>query len=480
MRNKFFIVFAIGLACWLTACNDDLASTGSNILPDDDGILVIADTFDLTSGIDSCGAIISSPDSMLLGEIETDYGTMRAQILTQLACPEGFQYPENAVIDSIALYFYYTTWVGDDKAPLSINVYEMDGKQLNYAKTYTSDINIADYCSRTKSILRNRRIIVASEKQDSIANSSGVYAPMVRMMADSTSDFFKRFSAIRQFTTQEDFNAKFKGLLLETDFGGSTVLNIKDIAMGVYYHFSYDKQGKDTTVNDMKAFYANSEVRTVNRIEYVNKQQLLQDLEKDSALYNYIIAPAGIYTHISLPVQVMQYKMVENLIQYIDTISGTPVAVIKRPYVNLAQLQVDVENVFQGATTDKTRNDWLQPSPYMMLVKESSAERILKGEMPSDTSALICSLTSGTDSIGDPIYYYTYDLSTMLTHELRKDSIAEQLDLLLVPVTVTTTTTSSSTSVISSVKESQTISATVIRSAQKEDGLKLKLVYSGF
>ena len=151
---------------------------------------------------------------------------------------------------------------------------------------------------------------------------------------------------------------------------------------------------------------------------------------------------------------------------------------MKRPYVNLALLQVDIENVFNGATADKTHNDWLQPAPYMLLVKEEAAERVLKGEMPSDTCALICGLTSGTDSIGDPIYFYTYDLSTMLTHELREDSIAEQLDLLLVPVTVTTATTSSSTSVISSVKESQTLSATVIRSAQ--NGLNLKLVYSGF
>ena len=161
------------LALLMAGCKDDLARTGSSILDPGDSIVVIADTFEISSRIDTSGAIVSLPDSMLLGEIETDYGTMRAQILTQLTCPEGFQYPDNAVIDSISLYFYYTTWVGDDKAPLSINVYEMDGKQLNYAKSYSSDINIADYCSRTKSILRNRRIVVASEKQDSIANSSG-------------------------------------------------------------------------------------------------------------------------------------------------------------------------------------------------------------------------------------------------------------------------------------------------------------------
>lgn len=477
--KKYRLILVCILATMMTGCKDDLARTGSSVLLSGDSIVVKADTFELTSKIDSSGAIVSLPDSMLLGEIETDYGTMRAEILTQLTCPEGFQYPSNAVIDSISLYFYYTTWVGDDKAPLSINVYEMDGKQLNYSKSYYSDIRVEDYCSRTKSILRNRRIIVASEKQDSIATSTGVYVPMVRMMTDSTSDFFHRFSAIRQFTTQEAFNAQFKGLMIETDFGSSTVLNIKDIAMGVYYHFSYSKLGKDTTVNDMKVFYANSEVRTVNRIQYVNKDKLLNDLQKDSMTYNYIIGPAGIFTRVSLPVKKMQNSMIENLIEKIyDTEYGVD-TLVKRPYVNLAQLQVDVENVFQGATADRTRNDWLQPAAYMLLVKESAVNRILAGNVaPNDTCAIVASLTSGVDSVGNTKYYYTYDLSTMLTRELRKDSVPESLDLRLVPVSIKTTTTSSSTTVISSVKEAQTISATKIRSAQS--GLSLKLVYSGF
>jgi len=479
--KQFFILLLSVIACCWTACKDDLTSTGSEVLDDTDDIIVIADTFELVSRIDTSAAIVSLPDSMLLGEIETDYGTMRAQILTQLTCPEGFEYPSNAVIDSISLYFHYSTWVGDDKAPLSVNVYEMDGKQLQYAKTYYTDIPIDDYCSRTKSILRNRRIVVASEKLDSVANSSGTYEPMVRLMTDSSSDFFHRFAAIRKFSTQEEFNKQFKGLFIETDFGSSTVLNIKDIAMGVYYHFTYDKQGKDTTVNDIKAFYANSEVRTVNRIEYANKAQLLSDLAQDSMQYNYIIGPAGIFTHVSLPVKEMQYKMVSNLVQYIDTTSETPVVYIKRPYVNLAQLQVDIENVFTGSTADKTHNDWLQPAAYMLLIKDSSVDRVLAGNVaPNDTCAIVSSLTTGTDSLGNTTYYYSYDLAQMLTQILRQDSIPEQLDLRLVPVNITTATTSSSTTVITSVKEAQTISATKIRSAQSANGLSLKLVYSGF
>lgn len=463
------------LAALMASCDTDLAGIGSSILKPGDSIIVKADTFSLNSRIDSSSAIVSLPDSALLGELESDYGTIRAEILTQLTCPEGYEYPSNAVIDSISLFFYYTSWVGDGYTPLSVNVYEMDGKQLNYSRQYKTDINLSDYCSRTKSILRNRRIIVASEKRDSMLSSSNVYVPMVRMMTDSTSDFFRRFSAIRKFTTQDEFNKQFKGLLLETDFGSATMLNVKDIAMGVYYHFSYDKAGRDTTVNDIKVFYANSEVRTVNRISYMDKDALLQNLANDSTRYNYIIGPAGVHTRISLPVRQMEQRMHQNLI---ETIFSTGDTLIKRPYVNLAELRVDVENVFSGSASTLTRNDWLQPAPYMLLVREASAERVLKGsEIPTDTCAIVGTLTQGTDSLGNPTYYYSYDLATLLTYELRKDSTPAWLDMRLVPVDVQTATTSSTT-IISSVKEAQTLSATKIRSAAS--GLTLKMVYSGF
>lgn len=476
-RFAFIGVLAVLVCCW-TACKNDAAGTGSGILDDRDSIVVFADTFELASRIDTSSAIVSRPDSTLLGEIETSYGTMRAQVLTQLTCPEGYAYPSNAVVDSISLFFNYVSWTGDGKAPLSINVYELDGQSLSYTKQYKTDIDIASYCSRSKSILRQHRIVVASEKRDSVQDSDGTYVPMVRMMSDSTSDFFQRFAAIRSFTNQEDFNKQFKGLLIETDFGSSTILNVRDIALGVYYHFSYNKADQDTTVNDLKLFYANSEVRTVNRIEFLDKDQLLLNLSQDSAQYNYIVGPAGIFTRISLPIKKMEQSMHAHLVESILENGDT---LLKRPYVNLAELRVDVTNVFTGSKSEITRDDWLQPAPYLLLVRDASAERVLAGnEVPTDTCAIVGTLTSGVDADGNTIYYYSYDLATLLTQELRQEQVPEQLSMRLVPVAVQTATTTSSTTVISSVKESQTISATKIRSAQSANGLSLKLVYSGF
>ena len=466
-KRLAFISVLVAITCYWTACKDDVTTTGQSVLEPADEIIVMTDTFSIRSMVDSCAAIISQADSFLLGEIETDYGLLRASILTQFACPEGYQYPADFAVDSVdsvCLFMYYSSWMGDGNSPMAISAYMMDKGTFQYSGTYPTDLNIDDYCSRDSDILTNHHIIIASEKLDSIRNGEGVYIPMLRMRVND--DFMHHFASIQSFKDQESFNQVFKGLLIETSFGSSTMLNITDIALGVYYRFAYQKAGKDTVVQDMKVFYANSEVRTVNHLDYQDKQVWVENLQKDSDTYNYIIAPAGVYTRLQFPME----QIANSINSYLPE---------KRPYVNKAAVRVYVENMSTGSTTNMTRNDWLRPANYMLLIKESSMERFFKNrELPSDTCALLSQLTQSVDSIGDAIYFYSYDLSDFLTNQLRQASNDSILNMLLVPVSVETSLTSSSTSVVSSVRQQQTMSATKIRSAK--NGMKLELVYSGF
>lgn len=479
MTRRLVGLFFCCIVLLLSACKTDVATAGGSVLGDADVIIVKADTFAISSGITECHHIIASPDSFLIGEIETGYGVLKADILTQFACPLGYKFPDNATVDSVCLFLYYRSWVGDESSPLAINVYEIDRKVLEYApvRPYQTDLDILDYCSLDDStlLLYNERLIVASEKTDSVYSSTeGVYLPMVRCKLSSA--FAQRFFRMRQYDDQNEFNDFFRGLYITSDFGSSTILHIADMCLGVYYHFDYRKSGsdKDTTIYDMKGFYANSEVRQLNRFEYLDKQELIQRLEKDSSTLNYIVAPAGIYTRMSLPMKQMQ-EVIKSQLIYRDT--------VKRAYINQAELRVDVLNIYDGSQTDIQPNDWLQPAQYMLLIKEGSEERFFtKKELPADTVAILSSLVSGVDSEGNAIYYYTYDLSTLLTNQLRMSNAQDTLNMLLVPVSVeTSSATSSNTSALVSVKQSQTISATKIRSAKNiENPMTLKVVYSGF
>ena len=86
-RYSFIILVLAFIACCFTACKDDVTSAGQSVLDEEDAIIVLSDTFPLSSMVDSCDAIISQADSFLLGEIESDYGLLKTSILTQLACP---------------------------------------------------------------------------------------------------------------------------------------------------------------------------------------------------------------------------------------------------------------------------------------------------------------------------------------------------------------------------------------------------------
>ncbi len=462
--KKTLLFFILALA--LSACKDDVLNTGASVLPAEDEIVVCVDTFSIKSSLLQADSIYSSPDSMLLGECDSKFGTIHGDILTQLACPEGYEYEEGAEVDSVCIFLVYTTWYGDGHSPMSVQAYELDKNTFYYSNRYFSNIDINEYWSGEDStyILEHDKIVVAAAPTDSAGK--GQY--FVRLKTNN--DFAKRFFEKQDFSSQDAYSETFKGLYISSDFGSATMLHITDISLGVYYHFTYSRAGVDTLVNNEKWFYSNSEVRRVNRISYSNST--IEKLKKDQDSVNYIVSPAHLYTCLNIPMK----EMAESILNKDEMLN-------KRPYVNMARLRIEVLNKYTGQTSQKTSDDWAQPAAFMLLVKQDAAERFfIKRELPSDSCAIVSALSSGTDSIGNTIYYYSYDLNTLLTQQLRAEEKTETLTMYLMPVSVETSAGSSSgTSTITAVHPLQTVSATTIRSAQNKDNpMRLEVVCSGF
>lgn len=463
--EKIILVGAI--AGGLVGCKDDSSMAGRAVLdPDNDKILVRENTFLFSSTIDTCDYVVAAADSFLVGERHTEAGAIRADLLTQLACPVDYAYPATTEFDSIKISLYYSSWTGDNLAPLSINMYEMDRATLEYAPEppYHTNEDLSKYCSLSPDtkILEHERIVVAERYQDSAYSlATESYQPMVSFKVDPGSKFFQRFTSHKKYTTQEDFNQNIlKGIYITTDFGGSTVLHVTDVTMEVYYHFSYKTfLGRDTTVKDMKGFYANAEVKQLNRYVYEDRAALLENLRSDT-LYDYLVAPAGIYTYIDLPIR-----------QIYDTILGDQYGK-KSAYVNLAQLRVQVyDSTWVTSITDNAR---LAPqASYVLLIRAGEQNARLHSffenkELPMDTVAVLSQLYSGVDSVGNTIRYYSFDISTILTHVLhtspdKLNSEQDQMRVALVPVTAVFSTDNNR---VISIKEAQTVSATRLYSAK--------------
>lgn len=466
--NPIIILLLLVLA--LVSCNENNSvSAGASTLPDND-IRVMSDTFAITSQLDTSKIAISlTPDSFLLGECDTHFGTINADILTQLACPEGFVYPNNsAVVDSVCLYLYYNNWYGDGHTPLGIAVYEMDKNTLDGQYPLNSDLQLDNFCSLVDSTYISAQpnvIIPATHYDSSYYSVTDSYITTIRIKLSD--EFAQRFFSIKDFSSQKAFNELFKGLYIRTDFGASSVLYVTDITMTVFYHFTMSRPGmNDTILNDTRAFYANEEVRQVNRYSYPNRQTILDKYSQVQDT-NYIVSPANIYTELSI--------RMDEVYDRIDAQLGDTSAY--RVYVNKADLTVDV--LYSDSITGRPRDNWDTPASYMMLIQKEEVNTFFaENKVPSDSVAIVASLTATADTLENIYYNYNYDLSKMLTHHIRSQQKVDQLTFVLVPVAVST---NSSTGSIQSVKPLQTISATCIRSANNPlTPMDLEMVYAGF
>ena len=457
-----FLLLAVQLIIF-SSCKNDVITAGSAVLEKEDSIIVRADTFSLTSSLVHGEAITATPDSFLLGELDSKYGHLHADLLTQLACPVGFRYPEGAVLDSVCVFLYYRTWHGDKNAPLVIHAYAMDKGTFSYNEPLRSDTAISTYCSLDDSarVLTNPVVVTAADYRDSTySSSSEQYIPTIVLKFNDT--WAKKVFAANDYSSQEAFNRQFGGVYLTTEFGGSTLLNVMDVNMAIYYHFPYVRAGTDTIVErDMKGLYANREVRQLNR--YVWQKGDLQALEQNTDT-NFIISPAHIFTQLSFPMASMRKAITDAV--------GS-----KRPYVNRARLTLPVLNYYSGTEKDRTRDDWAQPATNMLLIRKNDLTRFFNEEITlSDSIAMYAVLQSATDTLDVTTYSYVFDLSTLMTKQLRENQF-NTLDMLLVPITVTT----NSSSTVIGVSYNQSLTATEIYSAKHPDHhLELEVVYSGF
>ncbi|MCR4663761.1 MAG: DUF4270 domain-containing protein [Paludibacteraceae bacterium] len=470
MGNKnIWIITTVCLAILLfSSCNDDVVSAGSSALQGDDadGVVVRVDTLSsILSSIQAALPVYSSSDSCLLGECcSQDYGILKADLLTQFACPEGWVYPDSSELDSVCLYVYYRSFYGDGNAPLGINAYDLDGtEQLCYDSAYRSDIDVKRFTTMTHSVLERTEVVSMAHPADSIYSSTlDRYMPFVRMKLNK--DYATKIFNIRDFSSQDAFNRSFPGLYITSVYGSSAALYISSLCLTVHYHFTYQEGNTVKRMDDNKVFYANSEVKQLSHYTYTNRDDIIQSLNQDTAC-DYVLSPANIYTHLTIPTSELMDRIdagVQN----------------RTPYINMARLRIDVLN---GSSKSKRTDNWARPADNMLLLKESAYDLIFKeNKLPNDTNALLGTLTSAYNSETTSYdYYYTFNLSSMFTDMLRH-SKTDTLQMILVPVETEYSTTSSA-SYLSSVRLKQSVSATKISSSRNtQTPMRVEVVYSGF
>ena len=456
--KKYFIYVIIATMALLTSCKND-ESVGVTIKPQEDEIIVAADTFLIESENYFVPAISAQADSMILGEFySAKYGTTKAELLLQIAPPIDYRFPEEKYKpepDSLILMMYYNTWFGSPYAPLEFSVYEINKQGIDYNTQYLSNLEIGDFCDST--ILMGKRLMTSIDlsRADSVTEDTAA-TPYVRYKFDQTQ--LERFFNMPQevYKSEDAFLNEFKGIYLTTRYGSSTLICFNQITMYLYYHYTYQKNGKDTVVNTSIIFPSNKEVRQLNKFSHPDMEQIA--VCHDSI--NYIKSAAGIYPKIRIPIGEMS----------------------KRIYSTIGDKQLNVnaaEIIIENIAYDSTDVFMSKPSCLLALTTEQFDDFIKYNTIPTatDTTAIIANYSSTLDG-------YKLNLAYFITKYLRNEMVEDDdvIEMILMPVNLdaVTSTTTGSTSV-TSIKPLTQLAATTIRSGKNEHSpMRLKILYNGF
>lgn len=458
MKFKFIFCMAIiMIAISFNACENVADNLGVSIQPTADKIYLSQDTFHLMSETVPVDNIISIPDSLLLGTfIDDNLGTTRADILTQMALPStGFTYLDESVAkttpDSVVLKMYFDTYFGLTNSPFEINVYELK-KGLIKSQNYYSNLDPAEYVDFSKKLNANSELYtVKNGLTDAILSNISI-----KLSDDFLNRFFNKNPQI--FKSQADFLNFFKGLYITTDFGSSTLINIKNLYITLYYHYIYNN---DTSViKSYHSFPANSEIVKVNRVMHPNRTLVLSPDDE----YNYVVSPANYQTKVRIPLA--------RIRQRINSKIGN-----KELSINSAILKLNVQD----------KSLWGSNSiiPYvsnLLLIKQSALNDFFKKhELPSDTVALVAALSS--ESVTATTYKYSYmfnNLVPLIKNEIKKNNTDEYLDMVLVPVNAAISSTTTSNTITSINQNTQMQGVSIYSGKNKDIPMKLEMVFSGF
>ncbi|MDD3320856.1 MAG: DUF4270 domain-containing protein [Paludibacter sp.] len=448
MKFQSFVLLIL-VAIFSFSCADDLTNIGESIQPGSDEILIGTDTFHVSTENVFVESIYTRQDSFLLGTFYNEkYGSTQADILAQVNCPVGFLYPPQSIPDSVLVVLYYDTWFGDSYSPIDVNIYEMNLNTFNYTTHYPTNIDPLEYTD--KSINLGRRIFTAQD-----TSGTRTYSTYISFKMDAA--FVNRFFDDSYYASETEFQNKFfKGLYITANFGASTILNVSQIDMEMHYHYTAQKNGRDTVITDVKTFPANKEVRQVNRFVHNDRDVLVK--QKDSV--NYIASPANINTRVKIPLKRMAERMKAK--------TGN-----KTLTMNSALLNVEITD-FETATIA------MPVTSYLLLIKEDSIDNFFKkNKLPDDTYAIVSQYSYaqiGTSGVYG--YSYSFDTATLIANEIKNNEVPdENLNMLLVPVRITTDSYYS----VTEIKQQFLMSGVTIKSGINPNSpMRINAVFTGF
>lgn len=392
MKLKFLA--AIGFAATLYSCDDSTTGIG-DFIADTDEINAYSETYDVTTrtvsvadinkkiGINSNG-VYSRTSTAYLGKFtDPSFGEFTADFITQINCPEGFEYPKTfEKIDSTTLELYYRSYYGDSLAPMRVGVRFLDtaiedngtDPELYYTSFTPENYYGANPLFAEKDYSSYDNSVPDSVRNATDTNGNKTFYPNVVIDMDkpyegyaTLSDYLTAQYKAGNFADASTFiNKVLKGFYVETTGGDGSVLYIEDIWLRTKYKYTVKgSKGQDSIVNASRSLAATKEIYMATNLksEEDKVNEFIND--KDNS---YLKTPAGLWTEVTLPLEAMYQDLKNDTLnsvslsftKYKETIKGQDEAYMMGIPKNLLLIREDdMKTFFEENKTFDSKTSFL-------------------------------------------------------------------------------------------------------------------------
>lgn len=452
---KFKLMAVIACTAALYSCDDSTSGVGdfvSNI----DKIEAFSSSYEATSKTYRLDSIYSRTNRAYLGKYtDPDFGEYTASFITQINCPEGFEFPEHLQeITSATLELYYNGFYGDSLATLTVQVDELN-KVINDEDTdlYYTSFDPSDYYSVDNEI-KEQKSYAAVDKSvsDSLRNSEGYY-PNVKI---DLGDKFK--TRLQEASNHPEYfkdaysfiNNVLKGFYVHTIQGDGSVIYIQDIWLRINMDYMVESStgAIDSLVHGSSVLAASKEV-----LMATNMTNTWSNTLEDETGHTYLKTPAGLCTEITLPINDI-YDNHKN-----DTLNSVTLSIKKYRYIN-------EENA------DKSQYKMGVPKIILMVRKGEMKDFFEKNKTYDNETSFLGTYDSSTNS-------YTFSklnrlISHIFTEKRQRNNNADRDVVVLIPVTTETDTEGN----IIGVSHDMEVNAARLFGGEDGEKLKMEVIYT--
>lgn len=444
----------------LYSCDDSTSGIGdfvSNI----DEIEAFSSTYEATSETEIFEKIYSRTNRAYLGKYtDPDFGEYSASFITQINCPEGFEFPERLEeITDASLELYYTGFYGDSLATLTVQVDELD-KAIddNDGDLYYTNYNPAKYYNESgEYIVQKSYAAVDKSVSDSLRNNKGYYPNIkidlgekFRKYLDDKSKGPDNFKDANTF-----INNVLKGFYVHTVQGDGSIVYIKDIWLRINMKYTVTgSQGQDSTAIGSSILAASKEVLMSTRMQ--NNEDKLKELKEDKK-NTYLKTPAGLYTKITLPIESKDGKVGIFDNHKNDTLNSVTLSIKKYRYAG------DAEN---------SQYKMGVPHNVLMIRKGDMNDFFEKNKTYDNETSFLGTYDSSTNS-------YTFSklnrlISHIFTEKRQGNNEADRDVVVLIPVTTEIDTEGN----IIGVSHDMEVNAARLFGGEDGEKLKMEVIYT--